>query len=478
MIESGEDLLRKALAGAMADLTDFGSLTVVDVAAEGIATFDLHRDGTGTPRGRGRPMTRWSDLAGEAEWDGTDESSARLAVLNAVTTPTDAPVILVCSFPGGAKTDRAMEWLRAAHPGTPAFTSADVRVDALLREVITDEPLRRPYDLVVLRWYAATSRLEFSCRPLFAIEARCGDLVEFDVRCEPSDERGTVFAVVAWQDRRPSLVSIHTARLPPGRHEIVAELERPGRVRFHGLPGLVRDDRDWAELVALVPPRFDPAPQSAHLICAAEVGAADGQFRERLRRIGQMITAMSGELSGRLKVSLVTYATHSFERGAPEEPVNVVDWRVSPEHAQTSLKHLEERHERGTVKHGYPYAAQLEDMLAEVARRLGAGGPERTVLLTVGNRPPHPPRAHRSEILPCPHRHDWEQELRRLAQHPDLTFGAICDQPAERAGPVWSHLGRDALAHLDAVDVRNLGADLGLVAPRIQRIPFPLIETP
>ncbi|MEU0520367.1 hypothetical protein [Streptosporangium sp. NPDC006007] len=472
--------LRRALAEAVAELAGPRSLTVVEVTAEGLTAFDMHRDETGTPRGRGRATVPWAEPAGERGRDIADVFSARRAVLDAVGMPADGTVVLMGSSPGSPRADEAMEWLRAAHPDAPAFTRADMCARALLREIVADEPLCRSYELVVLKRHPATDRLEFTCRQLFPIEARRGDPSSaFTVRCEPSGERGTAFAVVAWRDRRPALLSVQTVKVPPGRYEITAELERPGRVRFSGLPDLVRDDQDWAELVASVPARFDPPAGPAHLICAVETTGTDAQVRERLRRIGQMITTVSDGVESRLRVSLVAYGVHSYQRGVPEAPVDVAGWQISAEQARYSLEDLEERlKKRGTLSQGYAGAAMVEDMLAEVVSRLSDGGGERTVLLTVGDRPPHPPRADPSEILPCPHRIDWVQQVRRLERYPGLAFGAICDRPPERVDPVWSQLGRGGLAQLDAVDVQGLGAALGLAVPRVQRIPFPLIEVP
>ncbi|MFC4586680.1 hypothetical protein [Sphaerisporangium corydalis] len=506
MTESGEDLLRRALTEAIAELAGSRRLVVVEVAAEGVTAFDLHRDEAGTSRGRERPMTRWAGQTAEGGGDGATPSPfeegsegatpaeggrdgatafpAEEAAVRATWLPVDARVVLVRSAPDGGPVGRAMEALRAARPDALALNGGGVPVAVLLREIVAAEPLRRPYDLVVLRRHPVTGRLRLACQPLFAMETRRGALSEVTVQCEPSDERGTVFAVVAWQDRRPVLVSVHAVKLPPGRYEVTAMLERPGRVRFSGLPSLTREDRSWTELVSSVPARLGPPSGPAHLICAVETTGPEVQLGERLRRVSQLVTELAGELSGLLQVSLVTYGAHSYDPRIPERPVDVVDWEVSPDDAQESLKILEESRAgratgHGAAEPGYPYAAQVEDMLAEVAGRLGPpGGRRRTVLLTVGARPPHPPRRHASEILPCPRRVDWERQVRDLQRHPGLVFGAICDQPPERAHPAWARLGENASAHLDTLDPQGFCADLGVTAPGVQRVPFPLMAMP
>ncbi|MFF5110263.1 hypothetical protein [Streptosporangium sp. NPDC000509] len=488
MTEPGEVPLRKALAGAVAGLDESGGLTVVEVAADGITTFHLRRDDLGRPRCRFTPVIPWTSLSGErgrdfargdltwqdpARRDAARQDPTEEAVLRAADVHSHDMLILVCSFPDSPLAGQAMTWLHAACPEAMAFVQADVRVDALLREVVGNDPLDRPYELVVLRRSAVTGELELAAHQLFGIGARPGAVAEVSARCEAGDERGTAFAVVAW-GRRPLLLSVQSARLVPGLHDFTVELERPGRVRFLGLPGLVDDDRSWADLVEAVPRRLDPRDGSRHLICAVEISGAPGDVTTRLDRIRQMITRMSADPSGFLRVSLVAYGAHSYDRRVPEVKVEVADWLAPPGQALASLSRLEER---DPAPEGHPHGAQLEDMLAVVAGRIGEGEAERTVLLTVGDRPPHPARVN-GTILPCPYRHDWRALLRRLGQHPGIAFGAICDRDVGEADPVWSRLGATALTWLDALDIREFGAELGLTAPQDQPIPFPLIEVP
>ncbi|MGJ6964288.1 hypothetical protein ACSDR0_20480 [Streptosporangium sp. G11] len=483
MTEPGEVLLRKALAGAVAGLDESGRLAVVEVAVDGITTFDLRRDDLGRPRCRFDPVIPWSSLVGERRWDDTGRDPARRdltrqdpteeAVIRAAGVHSHAALILVCSFPDSPLAGQALAWLHAACPEAMVFVQADVRVDALLREVVRNDPLDRPYELVVLKRSAVTGGLELAAHQLFGIGARPGAVTEVTARCGVGDERGTAFAVVAW-GRSPLLLSLQSAHLVPGRYDFTVELERPGRVRFFGLPGMADDDRSWADLVAAVPRRLDTRTGSQHLICAVEISGAPGEVAERLGRLRQMIARMSAGPSAPLRVSLVAYGAHSYDRRVPEGEVEVVDWLVPPGHALASLTRLEER---DPAPEGHPHGAQLEDMLAVVAGRVAEGEAERTVLLTVGDRSPHPARVN-GTILPCPHRHDWHALLRRLEQHPGMAFGAICDRDVGKTDPVWSRLGATALTWLNALDIREFGAELGLAAPQDQPIPFPLIEVP
>ncbi|MFC0864097.1 hypothetical protein ACFHYQ_17520 [Sphaerimonospora cavernae] len=490
MSEPDKDLLRKALARAVALLTGTDCLIVVEAAADGIATFAIHQDEHGTPRAR-RWFSSWADLTAASAQE--DPTAGRDAVLQTVTAVSQAhpgdisEVVLARSVAGNPAAEQALEWLCQAHP--PDVYSTDTPVAGLVKEAIRDDPLTRSYDLVVLRPDPATGRLDLGGRQLFPVGTRPGTLTDVTVRCEPGDEYGTAFAVVTWQGREPRLLSVASVHLVPGTYTLTAELVRAGKVRFTGLPGLVEDPRGWGELIASVPSLLPPATRAAHLICGVEICGPDEKVIERLGRAHQVIAFLAAEFGDRLRVSLLAYGAHSFDQSAPEHPVEVTAWRATPEHALAGLRLLEER---GAITRGFPYhphAAQLEDMLATVVRRLLREGtavdgldqhrPAPTVLLTVGDRPPHPARADRSGVLPCPHRHDWQTMFQHLGSRPGTVFGAIWDQSPDRARTahlIWRYLGTSALAHLDALDVRELTADLGLAAPVVGRIPFPLID--
>lgn len=458
MSESGEEFLRKALAEAITELTRSRRLLVIDIGVDGITTFELQRDRAGVPRGRGRHVLRWSGH------DAPDPD----ALTGAIEIPPDARTILVCSHPA-PYTEDAVDQLTAAHPQVTVFTREGTQVAALLREIIAGEPLARPYELVVAR-RGPSGRLELGCEPLFSIGASRGETVPMTVRCEPSDEYGTVFAVVTWDRDTPTPVSIDAAKLSPGRYDVIATLERPGLVAFAGLPGLACDDRDWAEIFASMPPWVPAATGPAHLICAVEVNGTETLVGERLSRARQMIATAASELTDDVRVSLIAYAAHSYDWKVPDRPVEVLGWDETP---AAALQRLDELEARPVTNTGYPLAAQLEDALAEVRQRLG-NERTRTALLLIGDRPPHPPRAQ-SEILPCTGRHDWNEEARRLTREQGVKLGAVCQQPAHDA---WKRLAGGAPADIDALDVHALAVDLGLAASPDHRIPFPFIERP
>ena len=140
--------------------------------------------------------------------------------------------------------------------------------------------------------------------------------------------------------------------------------------------------------------------------------------------------------------------------------------------AQSGAEALEQlwRLEGHPADVGYPRAAQIECVLTEIAERL-TGQEGRPVLVTVGSRPPFPPRVDPlTEIIPCPNRNDWRRALYLLMDHPGIAFGAISDRDPD--GGVWTSLGTDAFAPVSAFDTRRFAAKLGLLSVNI---PFPLV---
>jgi hypothetical protein len=337
--------------------------------------------------------------------------------------------------------------------------------------MIVDDVLTQWYELVVLR-RTRSGRLVLEGCPLFPPSAQPGDRQSFTIRCEPSDGSGTVFAVVTYDPPRSfRLLSIESASLIPGRYDLTAELVRPGLVHFHGLPAALRaDHRSWQDLVTAVPSRIDLL-RPTHLVCAVEVSGTADQVQERLFRVEQLIELVAAE-ERNLSVSLISYGAHSFDRRVPEEPPRMLTWAAASDEALSALGNLSDS---DVSEAGYARAAQLECALAKVAERLTAQH-GRPVLVTVGSRPPFPHRMDPvSEILPCPGRRNWRHALQQIGTRRDITFGAIHDHgPSDEE--IWHRLGRDAIAHLNAVNIRRFAASLKLLNLVVQPVPFPILE--
>ena len=472
--ETDDGSVRGLLAGLVGGLGEADSLTICEFSTAGIAIWDVRRDRrTGTPHYRCWPIVPWSSL-----YD--DGLPSDLELSRIVRAEADSPTVLVLSSFNGLHAPPAFDRICTTYPDLPAFRYAEP-LDELLRYVIARDPLTRWYKLVALR-RRRSGRLDLSTYQLFPPGAQRGTLRPFVIRCEPADENGTVFAVVAADmAAEPSgrfyLVSVESVKLSPGSYALTAELHGPGMIRFHGLPGSLRADRrSWSDLVAAVPTQleFRSPPQRshpAHLICAVEVSGDSVVVASRLSRVEQLIQCVADDVKEHLLVSLISYGPHSFDIGTADVPV-ALTWALTSSEA---LSKLDQLRDSGTVGIGYPRAAQIECVLTLLAERLDEQK-GRPVVVTVGGRPAFPHQLDPlTEILPCPHRHNWRRALHRLRETPGIAFGAIQDH-GQAAEEIWAGLGKEAFARLEVMDVMGFAANLGLLSSTVQYVPFPLID--
>ena len=353
--------LTRELAKEVAGLGVGEALAIAEFDPAGIVFWEVRRDQNGTPQAQSWPPEPWPQHAGIV----SDHELDRM-----VRAEAGGRLILIAVPLSGAAA-AAFDRLCSAYPETPVFRCTAV-LGQVLRDVIVNDPLTHWYELVVLR-RIGSGRLVLKGCQLFPPGAEAGDSQPFAIRCEPSDQYGTAFAVVAHEQvRRFELVSVTSAMLPPCSYQLTAELRRPGLVRFRGLPAELRaDPRSWPELVAAVPPRFD-TPEPAHLICAIEVSGPGKRVLERIDRIEQLIRHVASDAEGGLHVSVLSYGPHSFDRSAPEVPTSILSWAAP---STMALAELDRLRQRGPADIGYPRAAQLECMLTEVACARPPGWP-------------------------------------------------------------------------------------------------------
>jgi hypothetical protein len=443
-------------------------VTISEFTADGIVSWEIRRDEAGTPRARYWPTAPWTDLS-EAGILSEREVSR-------IAWPQDGSVaVLVCSAVNDPYASQAFDIVVDAHQAVQAYRY-NGSLDELLLEVIAAEPLTQWYELVTLR-RTQTGRLVLTGTQLFPPGARRGERQSLTVRCEPSGENGTVFAVVATESvDQVRLVSLESVNLAPGVYNLTAVLRGPGVVHFEGLPTKLREEhRSWPEIVMSVPARLDFS-QPAHLICTIEVSGDPAVVADRIEQAEQLIRQVSMAAEDRLRISLISYGPHPMGRAFAGEPARVLIWAQARAAALAELDRLKRRKAAET---GYPRAAQIECMLALVARELGRPDQDngRPVLVTVGSRPPFPARLDpATEIIPCPEQNDWRRSLRQMQdEHPGIAFGAINDSHPDQE--IWHHLGISAFAAANSniFDVQGFAERLGLLS-RVEYIPFPLIE--
>ena len=459
------DALRAALTTEVARLGDGDGdqFSVAVFGADGITIWLVTRDDNGTPQARRLTLTTGPVI------DPQDFYASRLAprlgdsrLLIAVGRPEESQAAVLGHLRGAS--------------GAPAFDCYEPFED-LLRHAIKSSPLTRWYDLIVLS-ETADGQLRLDSQPLFQPGATSGDQTDpLSIRCEPGDDHGTAFTVVARRfASEPFLpsqlhqVQARSAVVPPGPYEITALLTRPGRVRFDGLPTPLSDDsRPQAQLMRQVPKRLrEPAP--VHLACLIEVSGGQASLRHRIDRLEQLITDAAGTLR-KLSVSVISYGPHAVERGVKEDPATVRARALSPERAIRALRGLASRE---VPPHEYERAAQTECALVELDNLLN-GRDGKTMVVTAGGRPPHPRRVDlQSEIIPCRNKVDWRATIARLQRTQAIRFGALCDDDAR--GDIWRDLGRDAFARLNGGDIiPGFARDLGLLEGA-QVVPFPVLE--
>ncbi len=461
---------REALAAELADyLAKLGNgdeLTIVELASGGVVVWKIDRKPNGTPRCRFRPAEPWGSLGIDLDLSAS--------MLREIALPGDGSVTVLVRTSADGPTAKAAFRELADDPEISAAFVCPGPLGDVLEDVRSDDGLTQFYELVLLG-QNGSARPELVLQPLFPPGAKRGDVCQLKVRCEPTDERGVAFAVVASKGGQFRLVSIKSVNVVPGSYLVTAELRRPGLVRFDGLDGAFHDDhRNWADLVASLPGRLDLCPP-AHLICLVEINGTVDEVGERLRRAAQLIEMLPGAV-----VSLISYGPHRVGRDLREGPVDKLAWATTPAQALERIQQLEAGNAALTSRQWYAHGAQLECVLIKVTEELAKAPPSgganrRLVVVTAGARPAFPARRDPTMRIPCPDRHDWRAGLERLRRHPaGTTFGAILDRQLD--DDIWTELGRDALVFGDTVDVRSFAHSLGLIAPDAEPVPFPLLE--
>jgi hypothetical protein len=141
-----------------------------------------------------------------------------------------------------------------------------------------------------------------------------------------------------------------------------------------------------------------------------------------------------------------------------------------PETAALSLGRL------GAARTSEDRAAQVEDALTEIHRRLRVtSGSLQTVLVVAGDAQPYP--ASNTDAIPeCPNGHDWEGILSAL-ESIGCKRAAIRDRLTGHGAGAWLRLGAGKVHAGDELNPVAFGQDVGLIVPTLNHMPFPMEET-
>jgi hypothetical protein len=475
--DPGSDEFTRRVVSEAASLGVGAVLTVAEFAPEQATRWELYFDLTGTPHVTASSLP-WADLAGP----GGAPSSARLG--DHIRPVTPDRWLLAYVRPAQAATDpasqaaAAFDLARQLYPDVPRYHIA-VPVRDLIRDARREFRLPLWYRLALLR-PRPDGTLIMTTQRLFPPGARWGDQRPFPIWVEPAEDPRTAFAVLALDDDadRPDyrLVSLQSAQLPVGPHQVTATLVGPGLVRFEGLPEPLTDDpRTWPEVEAAVPGQI-PASHPAHLIIAVELCDPQLRYVQRLDCAMRLIQDVADDARAPVRYSLAAYGSHAFPRMTDEPPIEELCWL---DEAPMALAALSRLRNRPALTGGSAHGAKLECALHHVAGRLATGTRvgERPVLVTIGTRPPFPHAQDPGHALPCKQGLDWRKTLTAMAdRHDGMAFGAVYD--GEPVAEAWRHLGCHARGLPSGFASRQFAADLGLITPAPPAMPLPLTRQP
>lgn len=469
-----EDLLALLVDCISGLHTGRGALTIVAFDATSAVFSRIERDRHGTPAYHPAGTIRWdNDPLGE---------TIPVPGARAITAANPNLPIVLIHKPGAHPSFDDL--VSAARLRSDASTSVreyhfDGDVLRAIREAIARSPIAAAYELVALH-QTESGELRPDNVPLFPSGAAEGALVQVVITCPPSDDHGTVLALLSFPDRVPAPpgtavitrdleprddpMLVTSAKVPPGRYILTAELLSPGAVRLTGLPAEPRPDpRPWREIMATVPERVQPL-QPAHLIFAIEADAPGPVMDGRFSAAEAVINAVENT-GTQVSVSIVLYGWQSAPGFASASSPMWLAWRVGITQALAALGGSPILLAASPGQH-----SDIDKALQLIADRLDSDPSEGQVaLVTIGLRSPT---------------RYWRRQFDRLvAQEPDLVLGAIMDKKETADAPVfvpheWGTLGRNASALISNSNLRQFAVGLGLTAPSPTPVPFPLDPTP
>ncbi|QXJ22432.1 hypothetical protein AGRA3207_003428 [Actinomadura graeca] len=472
------------------------ALTVIRVGLDGLAIPRGHDAAetipweTAVPALSRDPGERRFQLAGGLA--GLDRDLLWRSLRDALPQRLDEPgdeVLLVHRELGWPVPDRAARILRKRHPNATVVPAGGTGARELIGPLADALPARHDVGLLAAEVEPGTRRVRPRLIPLFPAGTPAGTRRAVSLARPPGDPGATVLAAVAASADQWTLLAAGAATLPA---DVEVVLDGPGRVRITGPEGLRPVTERLPELLGGLPERLEILTEPVDLICAVELGGVDELVRRRLDLLRELVAVLDatypagGPGAGLIRVAVLGYRDHAYGRGKEKRKPVLGGWLGTPASAAGALSRL------GPSPIEYPEAAPVEDVLHEIADRLAhtraaAGGlpPPRTVLLTVGGRPPHPPVQGDGDVLPCQFERSWAVALTAIARAGVACTTVLGGGPggpggsvdmASRDHPAWEGLAAAGLHDLDDIDARRLGVGLGLLPSAPQTLTLPLAE--
>jgi hypothetical protein len=497
--ERDEEGLRAALSDLVAGVRPDRAAAVIAVGLDGIDLVTVSLDDAEAPRVDDGWQRDWSgalpgfprDKRGRDDrlidgFPALDRAAAAALVRDHLPPAYGDPALVVCR-PAGA---RVLEAVAAAIAATcpaarllrvPGLGATPVR--ELVADAVARDPLRRPYYLLTAHVDAHTGDVRPVPRQLFAAGTVPGTWARLPLRRMPGDMADITLAVFAgngrgdWSRVRP--LALYQVPLPGEPDpEILAVLDKPGRVRVARPPGAVSHPDSWSKIFRRIPARVAATVRSpVDLVCAVDLSGTAEAVGQRKTLARNLIQLASHEYPGRrLRVAVVTCTDHVFgpERGGEYRSVTDSSGLGSAAQALEWLAAAE------GVGIEYLSCAPVEDLLDAASTLLASStrAQRRPRLLTLAGRPPHPYPQGNGEMI-CPLHIDWERVVVPKLDQIKVRRAVVVDElPAvrskERAD--WDRIGPAGQYSIATATVHQLAEELGLLIPRAQHVPLPLTD--
>ncbi|WP_242909626.1 hypothetical protein [Actinomadura terrae] len=484
--------LHSVLANALHRMGQGRGLVVAEIGAEhGLTVTRVVLDELMIPRGYDTPeVTPWETLLpflsrdpGERRFQlagglaDLDRDTLWRALRDGLPQRLDEPgddIVLAYREIGWPVPDRAVRFLRKRHPNAEVVPAGESSARDLLGPLIATLPTRHDVGLLAAGVEPGTRRVGPRLIPLFPAGTPAGATRAFRLESPPGAAETTVLAAVAASAEHWTLLAAGAAPLPA---DVKVVLDGPGRVRITEPAELAPVAESLPELLDGLPDRLEILTERVDLVCAVELGGVDELVQRRLGLLRELVSAVDATYpgTGLVRVAVLGYQDHAYGRGKEKRRPVLGGWLDTPATAVAALARLRP----SPVE--YPEAAPVEDALHEVAERLvgygAAGRPAaRTILLTVGGRPPHPPiQGEFDDVLPCQFERSWPSAHAALTRA-GVACAAVLHGDGARDHPVWDALGAAGVHDLDDIDARRLGVGLGLLPSAPQTLNLPLAD--